>query len=141
MPFSRRDFLAGLVPFAAALLPRPGHGLTLGLSVHPDPRPGITGAKVLTADALAGMDALVPVFDGIREFAQLADGIGCYCGCAEQAEYRSLLSCYEEGTAMAVHCEICQGEGRLVVRRAREGQTLAQIRRAIDARYGGSNRS
>ncbi|HSJ13120.1 MAG TPA: hypothetical protein VK939_01820 [Longimicrobiales bacterium] len=139
---SRRDFLAALVPLAAALLPwRTARAFALpAAGIHPEPRPGITGANVLSATKLAGFDALIPVFDGIREFAALADGVGCYCGCADFPEYRSLLTCYEEATAMAIHCEICQGEGKLLVNRAREGQTLEQIRRAIDARYGKGSR-
>jgi hypothetical protein len=146
----RRSFLAALLPLAAVVLPWPlaaahrrartecgNHVRGMARAVvHPEPRPGITGARVLSAAKLQSLPALLPVFDGIREFAHLADGIGCYCGCADQPEYRSLLTCYEDGTAMAIHCEICQGQGKLLVRRAREGQTLAQIRSAIDARYG-----
>lgn len=37
---------------------------------------------------------------------------------------------------MAKHCYGCQGQARLAHRRWQEGQTLEQIRRAIDARYG-----
>jgi hypothetical protein len=54
-------------------------------------------------------------------------------------DHRSLLSCYEDAGAMAMMCEICQGQGELVVRRGREGQTLAQIRTAINARYYAGN--
>jgi len=36
---------------------------------------------------------------------------------------------------MARGCLICQGEGRLAYRRWKEGQSLDQIRRAIDARF------
>lgn len=132
---SRREFLVALGALVATLLPWRAVRAAAG-PVHPEPRPGITGAKVLAADKLEGFDELIPIFDGIRQFPHIADGIGCYCGCADQPGYRSLLSCYEDGTAMAVHCEICQGEGRLVARRAREGQSLDQIRRAVDARYG-----
>jgi hypothetical protein len=106
------------------------------LAVHPDPRPGVDGSKVLTAERLSGYPDLVPVFDGIREHAELADGVACYCGCTELPGYRSLLTCYEEGFDMAKYCPVCQGQGRLLVRRAGEGQTLEQIRRAIDARFG-----
>ena len=47
---------------------------------------------------------------------------------------RSLLTCYHEG-GMARGCPICQGEGRLAYGRWKEGQSLDQIRRAIDARF------
>ena len=73
--------------------------------------------------------------DAPREVPHVADGIRCYCGCADIPGYYSLLTCYEEG-GMAQICEICQGQGRLVYRRHQEGQSLDQIRRAIDARFG-----
>jgi len=37
---------------------------------------------------------------------------------------------------MAMGCAICQGQARLAHRRFKEGQTLDQIRRATDARFG-----
>src|SRR5690606_19192249 len=105
-----------------------------GSATHPDPRPGITGEHVLTAGQLHDAEDMIDVFDGIRAIPHIADGIHCYCGCANIAGYRSLLSCYE-GAGMARYCDICEGEGRLAVRRHAEGQNLDQIRRAIDARY------
>jgi len=104
-------------------------------ATHPDPRPGIDARDVLTGEQLEAYgDRVVEVFDMVREIPQIADGIHCYCGCATQPGYRSLLICYgPEG--MARGCHICQGEGRLAYRRWKEGQSLDQIRRAIDARY------
>jgi hypothetical protein len=145
---SRRRFLS-LFPLAgagAALLGVPALVRPLGLWAgtgsssgmpgnHPDPRPGIDGSTVLTAEDLAHTPHVVEIYDGIREIPHIADGIRCYCGCADLPGTRSLLSCYEEG-GMAPYCDICQGEGRLAHRRHREGQSLDQIRRAIDARYG-----
>ena len=103
--------------------------------VHPTPRTGITGAKVLSGVKLATWPDLVQLFDGIRAIPAVADGIRCSCGCAEVPGYYSLLSCYE-GDAMATICPICQGTGKLVVRLHGEGQTLAQIRVAVDAQFG-----
>lgn len=102
---------------------------------HPDPRPGIDGSGVLGADQLGNAPDLVGLFDQVREIPHVADGILCYCGCAHLDGYRSLLSCYE-APGMAQHCEICQGQARLAHGRWKEGQTLDQIRRAIDARFG-----
>jgi hypothetical protein len=115
---------------------RPLRGLELllgRLTEHPDPRPGIDGSKVLTGEQLTNPGAL-PVYDMIRQIPQIADGIRCYCGCADLPGYYSLLTCYEEG-AMAQYCEICQGQGRLAFGRHQEGQSLDRIRRAIDARF------
>lgn len=112
-----------------------GH-LGVGVPVpHPTPRPGITAAKVLAATQLSAWPHLRQLFDGIRAIPAIADGIRCSCGCAELPEYYSLLSCFE-GAAMATICPICQGAGKLTVRLHGEGQSLAQIRAAVDAQFG-----
>jgi hypothetical protein len=102
---------------------------------HPDPRPGITGAKVATKEQLADVPALIPLFDSVREMPEIADGIRCHCGCAETPGYRSLLSCYE-GEAMARECHTCQGQARLAARLRKSGKSLDEIRAAIDGKFG-----
>ncbi|MES3035615.1 MAG: hypothetical protein V4813_16555 [Gemmatimonadota bacterium] len=111
------------------------HARAHGPVKHPTPRPGITAAKVLAASQLSAWPHLQQLFDGIRAMPAIADGIRCSCGCAELPEYYSLLSCFEE-PAMATICPICQGAGKLAVRLHGEGQTLAQIRTAVDAQFG-----
>lgn len=136
---SRRQFLS-LLP--AALLgtivtSRPANAATTlpcKPGDHPEPRPGVDASRVLTADDLANADA-APIYDKIREIPEVADGIRCYCGCAELPDYYSLLTCYEEG-GMAQWCEICQGEAKLVHSLHERGNSLDQIRTAIDALYG-----
>jgi hypothetical protein len=125
---------AALAPFAAGAA-EPTARLLLRSNGHPDPRPGIDGSRVLTARQLTAAPDLAGLFDNIREIPHIADGIRCYCGCAQLDGYRSLLSCYED-VGMAQFCEVCQGQGRLAHRRWKEGQSLDQIRRATDARYG-----
>lgn len=142
-PPSRRRFV-GLVAAAAAALvtPLPGgpaharrlNGASLAAD-HPEPRPGIDGSRVLTAEQLVNAPHLVELFDQVREIPHIVDGILCYCGCAHIEGYRSLLTCFED-PGMAQHCDICQAQGRLAHARWKEGQTLDQIRRATDARYG-----
>ncbi len=139
---SRRQFLAALPAAAVALAalarplrasvipPRPGPD-------HPDPRPGIDASHVLKPEDLQDVPDVIPIYDGVREIPQIVDGIRCHCGCADLPGYRSLLTCYEEG-GMAKFCPICQGQGRLAYRRYQEGQSLDQIRNAIDARFGGA---
>lgn len=102
---------------------------------HPRPRPGITGAKVLTAAQLKDHPKLVPLFDAVRKIPQIIDGIRCNCGCGHPPEMYSLLSCYE-GDAMAQECAVCQGQGKLAARLHAEGKTLAAIRVAVDAKFG-----
>jgi hypothetical protein len=119
--FSRRRFVAS----AAALLvfPRSARAMRFA-GPHPTPRPGITAARVLASDKLAGNADLIAVFDGVRAIPQVIDGIRCQCGCATVDGFYSLLSCYEGDGAMATICHICQGEGKLA------------IRLAIDAKFG-----
>lgn len=132
---NRRKFLS--LVGTAALAPRVlGAAGRSSLIEHPDPRPDIDGSLVLSSEQLSkAPERVVALFDGIRAIPHIADGIGCNCGCSALPTYRSLLTCYYE-TGMARGCMICQGEARLVIARHAEGQTLEQIRRAIDARYG-----
>jgi len=102
---------------------------------HPDPRPGITSAGVLTAAQLAGWAHAAPIFDQVREIPEVVDGIRCQCGCADSPGFYSLLSCFES-EGMARYCDICQGEARLAHRLHQAGKTLDEIRAAIDARFG-----
>lgn len=82
-------------------------------------------------------ESATPVFDQVREIPQIIDGIRCYCGCADNPDHYSLLSCFE-GEGMAQQCAVCQGEARLVHRLHRDGWSLAGIRSSIDAQFGDS---
>ncbi|GJG85450.1 hypothetical protein tb265_06310 [Gemmatimonadetes bacterium T265] len=97
----------------------------------------MTAARVLTAARLRELGAAdaVAAFDEVRQIPQLVDGIRCHCGCADDPAHYSLLSCYE-GDGMARQCVICQGQGRMAFRLAREGRSLDEIRKAVDDRYG-----
>lgn len=102
---------------------------------HPTPRPGITAAKVPTAQQLSATPHVIDVFDQVRAIPQVVDGIRCNCGCAGLQGSYSLLSCFETMEAMAIHCEICQAHGKLVHRMHAAGRTLDEIRRGVDARF------
>ena len=133
--FSRRQLLA-LLP--AALLARVAKAAPMRLlaappAEHPTPRPGITAARVLSAKCLRNRRA-APVYAMVREIPQVIDGIHCYCGCAGQKGFHSLLSCFERD-GMAQHCQICQGEARLVHRLHSEGWSLGGIRASVDAAF------
>lgn len=136
---SRRSFLRAGIGAAAALLlvPAAARARPLARLVpfagHPDPRPGVDGSRVLPRERVAAH--MADLFDGIREIPEVADGIGCHCGCGFIEGMRSLLSCYE-GVGMAQGCHICEGEGRLAVRLAKEGASLDEIREAIDRTFG-----
>jgi len=129
----RRDFIwVSLLAISPRVTRRV---LVRGPGPHPEPRPGITAAKIPAAADLTHKGA-GRAFDQVREIPQIVDGIRCHCGCAENPDFYSLLSCYEGEAAMAQHCLICQGQGRLAWRLSREGKSLDEIRAAIDDEFG-----
>lgn len=133
---TRREFV-GLLPLGilSPLLLRPSGYVGTRL-VHPDPRPGIDASQVMDRKALAAFpEEITEIYEMVREMPHIADGIGCSCGCSAMPGYRSLLTCYYP-TGMAMGCVICQGQAKLAHRRFKEGQSLDQIRRATDARFG-----
>lgn len=136
---TRRSFLrltggalVGLLAFPADLTAaaRAQAGLVVR---HPDPRPGVDSSRVLASTRVPAH--LTELYDHVRAMPEVIDGLGCHCGCAEIPGMYSLLSCYEE-SGMAQYCEICQGEARLAHRLHGEGHSLADIRAAIDRRFG-----
>jgi len=135
---SRRGFLRGsLTMLVAASAPRRALAALSRMaqpSPHPTPRPGITGAKVLSASELSAKPGLIPLFDAVRAAPGIIDGIRCHCGCANEPGNYSLLTCFE-APAMALSCVICQGQGRLATRLYAEGKSLDEIRAAVDAKF------
>jgi hypothetical protein len=131
---SRRSFL--VLVWALLLLPgtRRGFAMARPRGPHPTPRPGVDASKVLPDDQLLDSPEARPAFEAARKIPQVADGIRCTCGCADQPGFYSLLSCYE-GDGMARHCPICQGQARLALRLHEAGRSLDEIRAAVDARY------
>jgi hypothetical protein len=142
---TRGCIAAGLGLVSGGLSPRSAHaGLKRHIcrraahtGPHPEPRPGIDASHMPAGEAVLNHPHAVAAFDEGRTIPGILDGIRCQCGCASEAGMRSLLSCYEGTDAMALDCDICQGEARLAYRLHGEGQSLDQIRAAIDARYGG----
>lgn len=139
MTTDRRAFLKVLAGAFLALLAAPLRleARRRASASHPEPREGITGDGVVSAEQLreeGHSEDVVALFDGIRAIPHIADGLACHCGCMLLGN-RSLLTCYHD-EGMARGCAICQGEARIAIGRHAEGQSLEQIRRAIDARFG-----
>jgi hypothetical protein len=103
-----------------------------GAVTHPDPRPGITADAVLPDDDVSASSK--EAYAAAREFPAVLDGLYCHCDCAERDGLRSLLSCFE--SKMPQSCRVCRGEAELAARLARDGKSLAEIRKAVDERYG-----
>lgn len=121
---------AAAVALAAVLLSaRPAVGGT-----HPEPRPGITGARVLTGAAIPHNPGAEEAYAAARAAAGTLDGVYCHCDCSKHAGHRSLLTCFE--TNHGAYCDICMGEAMLASQMASRGTSLQEIRAAIDARFG-----
>jgi|GEM_PF-728613 len=104
---------------------------------HPAPRRGITAAKLPPKADLADVPDAAGVFDLVREIPEVIDGIRCNCSCAGSPGYRSLLSCYELPDLMAKTCDVCKAQARLAHRMHKSGKSLNEIRKGVDARFGG----
>jgi hypothetical protein len=101
--------------------------------IHPDPRPGITAERVLTAEALGSSrkGKVLSAYEAARAYPELFDGLACTCGCTGVGPmHRSLLVCYE--TMQPTGCIACQEEANLVAKLAKELKTLIEIREAVD---------
>jgi hypothetical protein len=101
---------------------------------HPDPRPGVTAIGVLPAAAVPATGGAVEAYAAARSVPGVLDGLYCHCHCKENAGHRSLLTCFE--STHGAYCDICMGEAVLAANMASQGSSLAEIRRAIDARFG-----
>ncbi len=142
-PSTRRDFVAAMgigIVGVAGIGPANRrlhcpHGDPRAEGPHPDPRPDVDASNVLSRAELQSAPHVIDIYDGIREIPHIADGVRCQCGCADLPGYRSLLTCFES-EGMAMWCEVCQTEGRMVYRLHQSGRTLDQIRAAVDARFG-----
>jgi hypothetical protein len=106
---------------------------------HPEPREGITGDHVLAATALGKVrdQKVVDAYEAARAFPAIFDGIACGCSCsgmnAKSGQHRSLLVCYE--TLQPTGCGSCQLEAATVSRLAKDGASLADIRKEVDKTF------
>lgn len=126
--------LCALAPDAARAQDHAHHGrATSAKHRHPDPRPGITAERVLAADSVP--EQAREVYTMAARIPSVLDGLYCHCDCHERDELRSLLECFE--SAMASTCGICQGQARTAFEMHEEGRSLRDIRKAVDASYGG----
>ncbi|HEV3050372.1 MAG TPA: PCYCGC motif-containing (lipo)protein [Longimicrobium sp.] len=126
--------LCALVPGAARAQDHAHHGHVQAAekSRHPQPRPGVTGERVLPVDSVSERGR--EVYTMAARIPGLLDGIYCHCDCHERDGLRSLLECFEN--AMASTCGICLGQARLAHEMNEKGKSLNEIRQAVDADYG-----
>ncbi|HET7791478.1 MAG TPA: CYCXC family (seleno)protein [Gemmatimonadales bacterium] len=119
----------GLAAVAVVLTPRTG-----GATVHPEPRPGITGDKILPSFAIPNQPGAAEAYAAARTAPATLDGVYCHCDCSKHFGHRSLLTCFESDHG--AFCDVCMGEATMAAQMAAQGNSLQQIRQAIDASFG-----
>ena len=120
---------AALALVGVVFLTRPAKG-----SIHPDPRPGITGDKILPDFAIPKNPGAMEAYAAARRAAATLDGVYCHCDCSKHSGHRSLLTCFESDHG--AFCDICMGEAMLTSQLAARGTSLDEIRAAIDRQFG-----
>ena len=105
-----------------------------GRVVHPEPRPGVTAERVLPPSAVPHTPGAADAYAAARGAPHMLDGVHCYCECAKHSGHRSLLTCFESDHG--AFCDICMGEAMLASGMAARGQSLMDIRAAIDRQFG-----
>jgi len=114
---------------AVVVFTRPASG-----SIHPDPRPGITAEKILPNFAIPKNPGALEAYAAARTAAATLDGVYCHCDCSKHSGHRSLLTCFESDHG--AFCDICMGEAMVASGMAARGQSLMEIRDAIDRQFG-----
>ena len=114
---------------AVVVSTRPASG-----SIHPDPRPDITAEKILPNFAIPKNPGALEAYAAARTAAATLDGVYCHCDCSKHSGHRSLLTCFESDHG--AFCDICMGEAMVASGMAARGQSLMEIRDAIDRQFG-----
>ena len=138
-PIERRAFLGRLAAMAIVggglRRPWPGDRVSSSPRHHPEPRLGVTAARVIADDELPGDDAESRrAYAAARGAPALFDGVACVCSCPETMHHRSLLECFE--TRHPTACPGCLDEAALVGRLAAEGNGLDAVRDVVDRAFG-----
>lgn len=144
MPITRATFLRHLVLGTVALGAAPARTLSAWTGAshdgrrkpfpHPEPRPGITGDRVLPESELPDKRAVREWYAAARTHPAIFDGLYCTCRCERSHGHRSLLTCFESD--QPVGCFGCQEQAELVVPLVNGGKSLAEIRAAVDEKFG-----
>ena len=85
-----------------------------------------------TEKSIAGYQAAIAHRDTVA-------WVPCYCGCGQDPRFKNLLDCFvtaeNKWDAHASSCEICLDESLDVAKLRAQGNTMVEIRGAINAKY------
>ena len=95
---------------------------------------GITAERVLPESELPDDRGVRESYAAARAHPAIFDGLFCVCRCQRSHGHRSLLACFESDQPAG--CYGCREQAELVAKLARAGKRLAEIRAAVDEKYG-----
>lgn len=99
-------------------------------SETPHSVPG-TSRAVLPAGQFFGQAAVG--YQAAQQCPEIIEKLFCYCGCDETDQHTSLLDCFT--TTHGADCQICTDEAVIAARMKKEGQSIAEIQKAVDEKY------
>ncbi|MDX1673737.1 MAG: CYCXC family (seleno)protein [Longimicrobiales bacterium] len=111
------------------LLPTIGSGSTH----HPEPREHIGHEHVVPAERYEAYPRVAEIYEMVAATPHVIDGIYCYCDCSQHSGHYSLLDCFHDDHA--ARCDICLSEAAMAHRMHNDGESLDDIRTAIDRLY------
>lgn len=143
MPRTSRGWLAGLLVLLTAGAVAAG----IALVQLSSPTTTSSAGEQMLAVSPGGVVALDELRPELRElYLAVADdptafeAVRCYCGCEAMLEHRHLLDCFVRPDGgwerHAMGCAVCVAEARDVLDGLDAGDTTAEIRAAIDGRFG-----
>lgn len=114
--------------------------LVLGLATtraanahHPDPREDPSSLTVDSSIRYASYPRVAQVYEMAAAIPHVLDGLYCHCECSRHSGHRSLLTCFQDDHGAG--CDVCLAEAALAYRMTNEGESLKEIRGAVDDLY------
>lgn len=121
--------LAALLVVALVAGPRGGSGQ----GHHPTPRADAAQLEMVPAARYASTPGIAEVYQMAAEIPDVLDGIFCYCYCHDNFAHYSLLDCFRSDHGAG--CDVCLQEAMLAYRMNQQGNSLNQIRQAVDQQF------
>lgn len=90
-----------------------------------------SGPPVMDPSMATGMAAIG--YASAKAAPEVMAKLFCYCGCDQTDSHSALIDCYTGIHGM--DCHICQEEAVLALKMYRDGATIGEIQRRIDAQF------
>ncbi len=72
-------------------------------------------------------------YQAAKECPEVCAQLFCYCGCDMTDDHNSLLDCFSSDHG--VDCHICIEEALMALKLKKQGKSIAEIRKAVDAAF------